>query len=484
MNKIIATITLSLISSVLISQNYVGNWEGALEIRGTELPIIFHISKTNESLSASFDSPSQKAYNIACSDAFVKNDSLILLMAKINGRFAGKLDADQKTLSGTWYQSGYEFPLSMLKTSDMVSSNQPKRPQTPQPPFPYKSEEVEYTNADKSIKFSASFTVPLPDPNVDYFRAPIYPVVILISGSGPQDRDETIFNHKPFAVIADYLTKNGVAVLRYDKRGVGKSTGSFMNATSADFAKDVEAGIEYLKTRDDIDFNSIGLIGHSEGGLIAPMIAASRKDIGFIILLAGPGVKITELMEQQSDDVLAASGVSALDRATYRPLYKNLLTALLKESDSLKANKTAIAIFNKWSAGIEASTIKNTTGVIDEQSKAGFINAFVSQVKSPWFNYFLKINPVDYLTKVHCPVLALNGEKDIQVAPKQNLEGIKAVLAKTKNKNFKTIEMAGLNHLFQKCKACSIDEYAELEETFDIATLEIINQWIKLERFK
>ncbi len=483
MNKVLATITLFLFSAASFCQNYVGNWEGVLEIRGTDLPIIFHVSKTNESLSASFDSPSQKAYNIACSDAFVKNDSLILLMAKINGRFAGKLDADQKTLSGIWHQSGYEFPLSMLKTSDYVTSNTPKRPQTPKPPFPYKIEEVEFTNADKSIKFDGSITVPIPDPSVDYFRAPIYPVVILISGSGPQDRDETIFNHKPFAVIADHLTRNGIAVLRVDERGIGKTSGMFKNSTTADFANDIEAGIDYLKTRVDIDSNSIGLIGHSEGGLIAPMIASKRKDVSFIILLAGPGIKTIELMEQQSDDVLAASGVSTTDRAIYRPLYKNLLAALLMESDTIKAKQKAIAIFKKWKNTVADSTIKNTTGVTDEKSMIRFTNTFVNQINDSWFNYFLKANPADYLSKVYCPVLALNGEKDIQVASKQNLEGINVALTKAKNKNFKTIEMAGLNHLFQKCKTCSIYEYAELEETFDIATLALISNWIRLERF-
>jgi pimeloyl-ACP methyl ester carboxylesterase len=203
------------------------------------------------------------------------------------------------------------MPLAMKKTSDVVTTKEIKRPQTPKPPFPYKSEDVEYDNADRSIHFGATFTVPLPDPNVNYFRAPVYPTVLLITGSGKQDRDETIFDHKSFAVIADYLTRQGIAVLRVDDRDIGKTTGNFNTATSADFAKDVEAGLNYLKTRQDVDTGNIGLLGHSEGGMIAPMVASKRNDVKFIVLLAGPGVKISELMEQQSVDMAATSGTPA-----------------------------------------------------------------------------------------------------------------------------------------------------------------------------
>jgi hypothetical protein len=343
---------------------------------------------------------------------------------------------------------------------------------------------VIYSNAGKSIQFGATFTVPLPDPNVEYFRAPVYPVVLLITGSGPQDRDETIFDHKPFAVIADHLTREGIAVLRVDDRGIGKTTGYFSKSTTADFANDVKAGIDYLKTRVDVDTNSIGLIGHSEGGLIAPMVASTRKDVHFIILLAGPGFKILDMMEQQSADVMASVGISNSDIALYRPLYKNMVTAVLKAKDSATASRQAMAIFKKWQRGKSASTVKNTTGVEDEKGIIVFTNAFISQLSSPWFKYFMQMNPPDYLTKVNCPVLALNGEKDIQVSAKPNLAGIKNALEKNKNKNFRTQEMPGLNHLFQHCKKCTVQEYEELEESFDVATLQLITRWIKTGRFK
>ena len=470
-------------STVSLSQNITGNWEGSLEIQGNELPIVFHISKDEAGkYSATFDSPKQKTYNNACSDVFVKGDSVILIMQKIKGQYAGKLN--DKELTGTWSQSGYTFPLDMKKTGETVTTKKINRPQTPTPPYPYKSEEVIYSNADKSIQFGATFTVPLPDTNVNYFRAPIYPVVLLITGSGPQDRDETIFGHKAFAVIADHLTREGIAVLRVDDRGIGKTTGNFSKSTTADFANDVKAGIDYLKTRGDVDTNSIGLIGHSEGGLIAPMVASTRKDVHFIILLAGPGYKILDMMEQQSADVMASAGINKSDIAQYRPLYKNMVTAVLHAKDSATASKQAMAIFKKWQRGKSASTVKNTTGVDDEKGIIVFTNAFINQLSSPWFKYFMQMNPTDYLTKVNCPVLALNGEKDIQVAAKPNLAGIKNALEKNKNKNFRTQEMPGLNHLFQHCKKCTVEEYETLEESFDPATLQLITRWIKTERLK
>lgn len=479
----IITSALLFFSTAVFSQNISGNWEGVLQIQGTEMPIIFHLSQDGTGkYNATFDSPKQKAFNLACSDVIIKEDSVVIMMQLINGKYSGKLSNDHVQLTGNWIQGNGSMPLTLVKTSKVATSNQIKRPQTPKPPFPYRSEEVDYYNTDKSIHFAATLTVPLPDPNVDYFRAPVYPVVILITGSGPQDRDETILGHKPFAVIADHLTRQGIAVLRFDERGMGKTTGNFSKATTGDFANDVEAGIEYLKNRLDIDTNSIGLIGHSEGGLIAPMVASKRKDIAFIILLAGPGINILDMMTQQSADIMASAGISASDIEQYRPLYKNMVTAVINAKDSAEASQKAISVFKKWQNGKAASTIKNTTGVETEIDLIAFTNVFIRDLSGPWFLYFLKLNPYDYLSKTNCPVLALNGEKDIQVAAKPNLAGIENALKK--NKQVTTREMPGLNHLFQHCKTCMIEEYGELEESFDPETLVIISDWIKTGRFK
>lgn len=462
------------------SQRITGNWEGNLEVQGKLIPIVFHIvSDSSGKLSATFDSPSQKAFNLACNEVISNADSVVLVMNMIKGRYSGKLSDKNKQLIGNWFQGSSSLPLNMKKTSDVVSIREQKRPQTPKPPFPYKVEEVEYDNADRSIHFGATFTVPLPEPGVNYFKAPAYPTVLLITGSGKQDRDETIMGHKPFAVIADYLTRHGIAVLRVDDRDMGKTSGNFSSSTTADFANDVEAGINYLKTRNDVDAAAIGLMGHSEGGLIAPMVASRRTDIKFIVLLAGPGKKIIDLMEQQSIDVAVAAGASKKEMEQYGLLYHDIVEAVINAPDSLKATENAIAAFKLWQKDRSATVVKNTTGVDNEKSLHSFISIFVKQLRQTWFSYFIKINPAEYLSRVKCPVLALNGQKDIQVASGPNLTAIKNILEKSGNRHFKTMEIAAVNHLFQHCKKCSVDEYSELEETFAPEALDIITGWIR-----
>lgn len=451
------------------SQTVSGNWEGTLNIQGTELPIVFHIKKDSiNNLTATFDSPKQNAYNLPCSDVITKGDSLILMMKMLNGKYEGLMSADKKTATGNWFQGDNNLPLDLKKTSDIVTAKEFKRPQTPKPPFSYQTEDVIYFNADKSIQFGATFTYP------SKTAGKKYPAVILITGSGQQDRDETIFEHKSFAVIADYLTRQGIAVLRVDDRGRGKTTGDYSKSTSADFALDAAAGINYLKSRSQTDTFNLGIIGHSEGGMIAPMVAAKRKDIKFIVLLAGPAIPIINLMEQQSVDVAASTGVPANDLELYRPLYKNMVMAIIKENDTTIATKNAMDIFNYWQNKTTPAVVKNTTGIMDEKSKAAFIAVFVKQLQLPWFKYFMQFNPEDYLSKVHCAVLALNGEKDIQVAAKANLTAIKKAIPTATIKS-----MPGLNHLFQHCVKCSVDEYAELEETFSPEVLQIMGDWIK-----
>lgn len=451
------------------SQSINGNWEGTLNIQGTELLIVFHIKidSTNK-FTASFDSPKQKAFNLPCSDVLVKEDSLFLIMKILNGKYEGLLSADKKTATGKWYQGANSLPLDIKKTSDVATTKEIKRPQTPNPPFTYQSTDVSYFNADKSIEFGATFTFPSKVPGKKF------PAVLLITGSGKQDRDETIFDHKSFAVIADQLTKNGIAVLRVDDRGMGKTTGNFDVSTSADFAKDAAAGINYLKMLPNVDTANIGIIGHSEGGLIAPILASERKDIKFIVLLAGPGQPIINLMESQAVDVAAAAGVPKADLELYRPLYRNMVTAILSEKDATTATTKATDVFNYWQNKNTAKVVLNTTGVTDDKSKTAFINGFVQQLQTPWFSYFMQFDPGKYLSKVTCKVLAINGEKDIQVAAKANLAAIqKAIPTATIH------SMPGLNHMFQHCIKCTVDEYVQLEETFSPEVLQLMTDWIK-----
>ena len=479
MKRILFTLATTILSSTALTQNIMGNWEGILTVQGSIISLVFHISADSTGkFSATFDSPRQQAFNLPFNEVILRGDSLELQMNKIKGKYIGKLDGTKKNLSGIWYQGQGSLPLNMKKVSGVVTIQEQKRPQTPKPPFPYLSEDVEYDNLDKTIHFGGTFTVPLPKAGVDLQKAGVYPTVLMITGSGKQDRDETIFGHKPFAVIADYLTRHGIAVLRVDDRDMGKTTGNFNTATTADFAKDVEAGLDYLKTRKEVDIHNLGLMGHSEGGMIAPMVALVRPEVKFIVLLAGPGVKIKDLMEQQNIDVAATQGVSKEELEQFRPLYRKMISTILAEKDSTKAKEKAVTVIKKWEKNKTPSLVKNTTGISDEKSLEAFARSFVKELNQPWFNYFIQFDPAFYLTRIKCAVLALNGEKDIQVSAKSNLAGIQFALEKGKNRNFKTIEISGANHLFQHCKKCSVDEYGELEETFAPEVLEMIGTWI------
>jgi uncharacterized protein len=299
-----------------------------------------------------------------------------------------------------------------------------------------------------------------------------FPAALLITGSGPQDRDETILGHKPFLVLADYLTRRGIAVLRVDDRGVAKSTGVFASATSADFADDVEAGVEFLKHRADIDAKQIGLIGHSEGGVIAPMIAARSKDIAFIVMMAGTGLNGEEILYLQGQAILKAMGAPAEALARQKAIQQAIFDGARQEKDNKEAEKkihqTLDGIFAKLSAA-ERQQIEKSKGGLDAQ---------INRVLSPWFRFFLTYNPATALQKVQCPVLALNGEKDTQVTPKENMESIEKALQGGGNKDFTVTMLPSLNHLFQTCKTGAPAEYGKIEETLAPSALQLIGDWI------
>lgn len=437
------------------SHKFSGNWNGEMELYGSKLELIFKISvDENGELSAKMDVPMQGARDLPVSQTELKRDSIFLHVAMIAGRFTGKLTNDT-TIVGNWSQSGLNFPLTLTRTEKVTEL---KRPQTPQPPFPYHAEEVIYENTQAEIKLAGTLTFP--------GHAENCPAVILISGSGAQDRDETIFEHKPFLVIADDLTRKGIAVLRVDDRGVGGSEGNVSNATSKDFAGDVLAGIEFLKTRKEINPSKIGLIGHSEGGIVAPIAANQTSDVAFIVMLAGPGIPGEQILYEQGRLIGLASGMT--------------------EDQVAQNQKTQEAIFNiiknEKDSAVRLDRLQRTlTGGMypmmnDDQKKS--IDQQIMAVNSPWFSHFLKYDPYPALTKLKCPVLALMGEKDLQVPPKSNLPAIEKALAEGGNKNFKTVELPNLNHLFQNCETGAVSEYGQIEETISPKVLEIIREWI------
>ncbi|MGM0620940.1 MAG: alpha/beta hydrolase family protein [Bacteroidota bacterium] len=452
---LVAGLNLALFSQELTVENLPGNWSGEMEVSGSKLELIFKVQKSeNNKLSASLDVPAQGAYNLPVKNVEMMNDSVFFHVEMIMGRYSGKM-ANDTTISGTWKQGGVDFQLTLTKTEN---TSELKRPQTPWPPFPYSSEEVEYLNPVSGLKLAGTLTIPE--------NADDSPAAILITGSGAQDRDETIFGHKPFWVIADYLTRNGMAVLRVDDRGVGGSEGNVNDATSEDFSSDVVAGQDFLKGRNEIDPAKIGLIGHSEGGLVAPMVASRSEDVAFIVLLAGPGVPGEEILYEQIKLINQAAGVSEEQLEQNLKTQKAIFEIVRTEEDSVKRLDRLQRTFSNGMYPMMQA----------EQKKA--IDMQLQSVNNTWFRYFLSYNPRPALRRVKCPVLALNGEKDLQVPPKQNLPAIEKALTEGGNPNFKTMELDNLNHLFQHCETGAISEYGQIEETISPEVLEIMTEWI------
>lgn len=427
-----------------------GAWMGSLDTGTIKLRVVFRITNTQDGLTATLDSPDQGMRGLP-GTAVSRDGSLLKIETnQIDGSFTGKIAADLTSIDGTWSQHGSSNPLVLKRLKD-ESEVEVKRPQNPVRPYPYREEEVSYDNKVENVTLAATFTIP-------QGKGP-FPAVLLITGSGPQDRDESLLGHKPFLVLSDYLTRHGIAVLRADDRGTGKSTGVFANATTADFATDAEAGVAYLKTRAEVDPHKIGLIGHSEGGMIAPMIAARNKDVAFIVMMAGTGVPGDQVIVAQGEAIEIAMGKSKEEAAKNAARERDMLTLVETEKDEAK---------------LESELKEKMAGNVPEAQ----IGMQIKQVTSPWFRYFLSYDPATALRKVTCPVLVLNGEKDKQVLPDQNLPPIRKALEDGGNKHFEIDELPGLNHLFQTAKTGSPAEYSQIEETMSPVALEKMATWI------
>jgi pimeloyl-ACP methyl ester carboxylesterase len=423
---------------------------GTLDAGAMKLRVVFHITNTEDGLSATMDSPDQNAMGMPVTSVTRDGASFKLEMKQIPGRFEGKIAQDLSTIDGTWTQGGNALPLLLKRVKDAAELER-RHPQNPVKPYPYRDEDVSYANPAASITLAATLTIP---PG----KGP-FPAVLLITGSGPQDRDEALMGHRPFLVLSDYLTRRGIAVLRADDRGIGKSGGNFASGTTADFATDAEAGVAYLKARPEVDPHKIGLIGHSEGGIIAPMVAARNPDVAYIVMMAGSGVPGDQILVAQSRLIAEAAGQSTAEAEKNANEEREVLELVKNQKD----RATLETDLRKRLAG------KGPEAQVDAQMKA---------LTSPWFQYFLAYDPAEALRKVQCPVLALNGEKDLQVPPKQNLPAIRQALEEGGNKHFETDELPGLNHLFQTAGTGSPTEYAEIEETISPVALEKMAGWI------
>jgi len=462
--KTISIFLITLLTSfTLTAQDITGQWNGVLKVQGIQLRLVFNVAKTDNGYSSTMDSPDQGATGIPVTNTTFENSKIKFEVTNAGIEYYGELKENE--IIGTLKQGGQEFPVNLSKNA--IEKVVVKRPQEPSMPYPYYSEEVTFQNTNANITLSGTLTLPQKEGN--------FPVVILISGSGPQNRDEELLGHKPFLIISDYLTRNGIAVLRYDDRGVGQSKGDFKSATSADFATDVESAVVYLKTRKDINKKKIGLIGHSEGGIIAPMVASKSKDVSFIVLLAGPGIQGDKLLLLQQELIAKANGVSETDIKKSNEANAKMFDMIARSND-IQQLKTDLTISMN-------EILKNDTSakIPNGMTREEFVSMQVDQIVSPWMLYFMKYDPAPALEKVRCPVLAVNGEKDLQVPPKENLEAIKNALTKGGNKKVTVIEFPNLNHLFQECKTGSPMEYSTIEQTFSPTALEEITKWIKVQ---
>lgn len=436
-----------------------GDWSGVLDAGATKLKLVLHFQSGGDSKwTGTMDSPDQGANGLKIDTITMEGQTLKFSMKLLGATYEGTLNNDE--ITGKFSQGGATLPLN-FKRAMAADLAPPKRPQTPQPPFPYNAEDITFENKAANIKLAGTFTTPKT-------KGP-HPAVILISGSGPQDRNESLMGHQPFFVLSDHLTRNGIAVLRFDDRGVGNSTGKFATATSEDFASDVMAGIEFLKMRPEINAKKIGLVGHSEGGMIAPMVSVKTKDIAYLVLMAGPGVPAEELLYEQAALMARAEGASEAAITENRKVQEQSFTVLKTEKDVAQADKKLTEIVNNMLVKLPETQRK---------AMAAQLNAQVKQVNTPWFRFFMSYDPRATLRQVKVPVLALNGELDLQVAVKQNLPEIAKALKAGGNKKVQTVALPKLNHLFQTAKTGGLSEYAKIEETMSVDAMTLMSNWI------
>ena len=452
-------------SKGVVGKGLVGYWQASLKPSPViELRLVLEVTNTPAGQPTGvIVSVDQGKVRIPVTAFTEKDGAVHLETSSVGGTFDGKVSADGSEIVGEWQQGGGKTPL-IFKRLDKAPNF--SRPQEPKKPYPYDEEEVAFANTAADLTLAGTLTVPRG-------QGP-HPGVVLITGSGPQDRDEAILGHRPFLVLADHLTRQGIAVLRYDDRGVGKSTGTFATATHDDFVTDALAALAWLKTRQGIDPMRLGLVGHSEGGIVAPIAAVKQPgDIAFIVLLAGVGVPMEELLVQQGQDIARVMGADGEALRKSAASQREIFELLKEKVDRAAMEKKLRELFQKQLAE-----------VTDEQRKLlGYSDAMLEgqlqTVLTPWFLKLLAYDPRLTLRQVQCAVLAINGEKDLQVAAKQNLAAIREALAAGGNSKLVIKEFAGLNHLFQTCTTGAVSEYGTIEETFNPVALAAVSDWIR-----
>lgn len=443
----------------------VGDWGGSLQVGGQSLPLVFHIGVGEDGgLTSTLDSPAQGAMGIPVASTTLEGDRLVMELPALGARFEGTL-AEPDRIEGEWSQSGLAIPLELRR--DTVPAP-PSRPQDPVPPLPYRVEEVRYPNPGAGIELAGTFTIPEGE-------GP-FPAVALITGSGPQDRDESLMGHRPFLVLADHLTRQGIAVLRSDDRGVGGSQGDFSAATSRDFAGDVAAAVTWLRDRPEVDADAVGLVGHSEGGLIAPMVAVERQSVDFVVLLAGPGLPGEKILYMQGAAIARAMGApdATVDRTT--ALQRRLFAVVRATEDP---SRRGPRLREELQAILDETPAAERPGLgIPPGQEETWIQQQAQALSTPWFRSFLLHDPAEDLRNLRIPILALLGAKDLQVPAEENAAAIRAALEAGRNPDATVEVLEGLNHLFQRASSGVPAEYAQIEETMAPSALERVSSWI------
>ena len=427
-----------------------GYWKGELDAGVQKLNMGLTISKTDDgAYSATWEVPSQGAFDIPVDVIVVQENHLqITFPASLNASYTGTLKED--CIVGEFAQNGMTLPLKLEKG---VKESIKARPQDPQPPFNYRIEEVSFTNEKEGNTLTGTLTIP-------EGNGP-FPAMVLVSGSGQENRDEELMNHRPFWVIADYCARHGIAVLRYDDRGMGGSTGEVMNATSLDFSYDAEAAFDFLRSQKLIDASRVGILGHSEGGIINFMVSSRRSEVAFLVSLAGPAVNGIEVLKEQQKAMLRAQGMTEEMIQFSSNANAQLFDIVEASSSREEADSLMRQLVKGWGYNEE----------LTEQT--------VSQMTIPWMYYFMKYDPAEAIVKTSCPALLLNGSKDLQVLVTQNFPAYEKIIAEHGKTNLTLRELPDLNHLFQHCETGSPDEYFTIEETISPGVLEMMVGFVK-----
>lgn len=451
MKNIVLLLFLALQSCISSAQTFEGTWRGDLHIQGQQLPLVFALQQENKVWKGTLQSPAQSQAKMPISNILVQKDSILIDVKGIGLSFQGLLKGD--TLKGLFSQGGLALPLVLTRSVGPNEERPIVRTQVVVPPYPYDTAAVVITNAYDNIKLAGTLTFPK--------KKGKYPAVLLLTGSGPQDRNEAIFNHKPFQILADYLTRNGIVVLRVDDRGVGESGGSFENSTIENFSKDAISAFKYLQMQPQVDGKKVGIIGHSEGGLIAELLAGQHlPGLSYIVSLAGPSFSIDKLMEEQLYAVGKAAGMSEQSLAQARKINA-------KNFEIVKSNLGTEEAYQKLVENMSLSNLANNKQMERE----------LLTMLAPAYRYFMRIEPELYLAKINIPVFAAFGSLDIQVPADSNLKSLHDLLPKHPKNVLK--EYVGMNHLFQKATTGQLAEYADIEETINPQVMHDIAAWIK-----